>query len=155
MTFWLRPLSVPVPDRRPVARGVRVADIPIPSWPSTGRYRVLLSMAVCWYRTCTAVSRADSCTRKTSRRPLAPASVSDQFLMTGHSAGVSVDAALIAIVWISAQSIIVTVSCVGVRREWAMDRVVGAVLHGWDRRSFGWLRRVVASHRSISVDWRV
>ena len=75
--------------------------------------------------------------------------------MTGHSAGVSVDAALIAIVWISAQSIIVTVSCVRVRCEWAMDRVVGAVLHGWDEWFFGWLRRVVASHRSISVDWCV
>jgi len=75
--------------------------------------------------------------------------------MTGHSAGVSVDAALIAIVWISAQSIIVTVSCVRVRCEWAMDRVVGAILHGWDGRSFCWLRSVVASYWSISVYWRV
>ena len=75
--------------------------------------------------------------------------------MTGHSAGVSVDAALIAIVWISAQSIIVTVSRVRVRRERAMDRVLRAIRRGRGNPFFGGVRRLVARYRSILLYRRI
>jgi hypothetical protein len=96
-------------------------------------------MAVCWCRMSMAVSRADSSTRRTSPRRLAPASSSD-----GRSAGVSVEAALVAIIGIAAQSIIVTVSRVQVWLERGIDRVQVAVLRGGDRLICGRLRRVVA-----------
>ena len=96
------------------------------------------------------VSQADTSTRKTSPRRLARASFSD-----GRSAGVSVDAALVAIVWITTQAIIVTVSCVRVRHARVMDRLLAAVLHGRDRPFFGRLRRVVASYRSFLLYRRV
>ena len=72
-----------------------------------------------------------------------------QFLIVGRSAGVSADAALVAIVWIPAQSVIVAVSCARVRRKRAMHRVLRRALgcrgDAFRRR----LRPVVARHRSI------
>jgi hypothetical protein len=96
------------------------------------------------------VSPADTSTGKTSPRLLARASFSD-----GGSAGVSVDAALVAIVWIPAQAIIVTVSCVRVRHARVVDRLLAAILHGRDGPFFGWLCRVVASYRSILLYRRI
>ena len=70
--------------------------------------------------------------------------------MAGGSPGVSIDAALVAIVWVPAQPIVVTVSRMRVRRERAMDRVLRAILRGRGNPFFGGVRRLVARYRSIS-----
>ena len=69
--------------------------------------------------------------------------------MAGGSPGVSIDAALVAIVWVPAQPIVVTVSRMRVRRERAMDRVLRAILRGRGNPFFGGVRRLVARYRSI------